>query len=178
MNIILFGFKGCGKSFFGKKLSQELALPFYDLDLLILDLYTEKTGKILSLKHIYREEGEKAFRALEQEALFRLTNVRRSVIALGGGAILDPKNVSFLYDLGELVYLKASPALLRKRLLSQEELPAFLDESDPEGSLELLLQIRLPLYEKIRAHLLDTDRLDEKEIVSRLRFLFLGNPDA
>lgn len=176
-NLILFGFQGCGKTFFGKKLSRELSLPFYDLDALIVDLYTEKTGRLLTLRSLYRQEGEKAFRALEQEALFRLKDTSRSVIALGGGTVLDPKNVALLSSLGTLVYLKASAARLRKQILSGE-LPAFLETKDPEGSLDRILSERLPLYEKIRAHALDTDLLDEAGVLSQLRFLFLEEVDA
>src|SRR5690348_12190587 len=96
MNLLLFGFKASGKTHFGKLLAHEMHRPFIDTDDLIVALYKKKTDKQRNIRQIYQELGEMPFRALEKEALQHLKDVTRSIIALGGGAVLDPKNVEFL----------------------------------------------------------------------------------
>src|SRR5437660_1477503 len=99
MNHILFGFKGVGKTFLGKKMSEELQCPFYDLD----ELIAQRCG--MSPREICQKWGEKKFRFIEKEALIELSSVTGSVIALGGGTVLDPDNVANLRKMGMFYYL-------------------------------------------------------------------------
>ena len=75
--IILIGFMGCGKTYFAQKLSQELQLEFIDLDIEI-----QKTEKI-SIKDIFKVNGEKYFRQIESKTLREVKD--NCVIAAGGG---------------------------------------------------------------------------------------------
>ena len=59
----LIGFMGCGKSSVGRRLSQLLSCPFIDLD----EVIVERAGK--SIPEIFADDGEKAFRQMELEAL-------------------------------------------------------------------------------------------------------------
>ena len=70
MIVALTGFMGCGKSSVGRELSVLLRMPLVDLDKYIVD----KAGK--SIADIFAEQGEKAFRDLESEALAELLRVR------------------------------------------------------------------------------------------------------
>ncbi|MBX7066396.1 MAG: shikimate kinase [Parachlamydiales bacterium] len=176
MNLLLFGFKASGKTHFGKLLSHQMHRPFIDTDDLIIELYKKETDKQRSCRQIHKELGEDAFRQLEKRALHLLKNVQNSIIALGGGAILDPKNVEFLQTIGALVFLKASPEKLKARVL-KDEIPSFLDPKDPEGSFYRMIQEREPIYRAIRARVIDTDALDEAGVLAALSsILFLEEP--
>lgn len=172
MNLLLFGFKASGKTHFGKLLSHKMHRPFIDTDDLIVELYKKDTDKQRNCRQIHKELGEEPFRGLETRALHLLKHVQNSIIALGGGAILNPKNVEFLQTVGALVYLKASPEKLKARIL-KDEIPSFLDPKDPEGSFYRMIQEREPLYRGIRARVIDTDALDEAGVLAALSSILL-----
>ena len=78
---------GCGKSSVGRKLSELLCCRFMDLD----DCIVEKAG--CSIPEIFSQQGEPAFRKLEQEVLKSIVSVDsedKTVLALGGGAVMTP----------------------------------------------------------------------------------------
>ena len=166
MNLILFGFKGSGKTHFGKRIAAELGRQFIDTD----DKMIELDGKKRSAQEIYAERGEQGFRELEKRAVFSLKGVENTVIALGGGAVLDPESVEFLLKLGEMVYLDAPPDTLKKRIF-RDELPAMMKG---EGDFLRIYQERRPLYESIPARRIRTGELDEAGVLAALRsILFL-----
>jgi shikimate kinase len=168
MNIILFGFKKSGKTLFGKQLAAACQRPFVDTDSVVETIFAQETGQLESLYQIIQKIGFNAFRALEKKAVQSLQQVKKSVIAVGGGTVLDPDTINQLEQLGQMVYLKASKENLKKRVLSGE-LPLFLDKTDPEGSFEKMYTQRLPLYEAISAVTLDTEGKSAKEVVLELR---------
>lgn len=172
MNFILFGFKGCGKTHFGKLLAQALRRPFIDTDELVSELHARDTGKRLRAHDIYKKIGEAGFRALEREAILSLENVQDSIIALGGGAVLDPENVEFLQKIGALIYLEAQAETLKTRVM-REEIPAFCEEKDPIASFLQMIHERKPLYESIPARRIHTDLLDEAGVLAALRSILL-----
>ncbi len=142
--------------------------PFVDTDDLLRQLYTEED---LSVRELHQKLGEDAFRALEKQAIEQLTSLSDTIIALGGGAVLDPENVEILQDLGELVYLKADAPLLRRRMLLNG-LPSFLDD---EEDFQEMYQNRLPIYESIPATRIDVEIFDEPAVLAALRnILILG----
>ena len=151
MNLILFGFKGCGKTTLGRRLALRMNRPFIDTD----DLISEQTKLKLSPKEIGEQMGEAAFRKLEKEVIFSLSSIENSIIALGGGAVLDPENVEHLQKIGELIYLKVGEDTLKKRMML-ENIPSFLKNTN----LEVLFQERKPIYESIPARWIDIDGLE------------------
>jgi shikimate kinase len=172
MNLILFGFKASGKTHFGKLLSIQMHRPFIDTDDLILELYLKETGKKKNPREIHAHLGEEKFRALETKALYCLKDVKNSIIALGGGAVLKHENILFLQTIGAMVYLKTSPEKLKSRIF-QKELPSFLDPKDPEGSFYRMIHEREPIYRSIPARSIDTDGLDEAGVLAALRSILL-----
>lgn len=172
MNLILFGFKGCGKTHFGKLLAKQLHRPFIDTDDLLSTLFAKKTGEQHTPRTIHAQIGEAPFRALESEALQDLKDKKGVIIALGGGTVLDATNVALLQGIGCLVYLCASAATLQKRI-ANDNLPAFLDEKDPTASFLTIFQERKSLYESIPAAKVDVDLLDEAGVLAALRSILL-----
>ena len=172
MNLILFGFKASGKTHFGKLLSSKMHRPFIDTDDLVLELYEKDSGKKLSARQIYKKLGKEGFRNLETRALSLLKEVKNSIISLGGGAVLKPENIRILQSVGALVFLQASPEKLKERIF-KEELPSFLDSTDPESSFYEMVQERGPIYQSIPARTIDTDILDEAGVIAALSSILL-----
>ncbi|HSX10925.1 MAG TPA: shikimate kinase [Chlamydiales bacterium] len=172
MNIILFGFKGAGKTHFGRLLALKIHRPFIDTDDLILELYAKEAGQRKKAKQIYAELGKVAFRDLEKRAVQTLKGVENSVIAVGGGTVVDPENVAVLQKVGALVYLKAGSETIKKRIF-KEELPAFFDKNDPEGSFLAMVHEREPIYRSIAARVVDVDLLDEAGVLAALSSILL-----
>lgn len=167
MNFILFGFKSCGKTTLGKKVAEKLKRTFIDSDNTIEEMYAKESGETLSYRAIFQKVGEKRFRELESEALQSLKNVQNCIIAVGGGAILNPSNVIFLTHLGRLIYLKLDKGSLKARLFAEQP-PAYFDPYDPEGSFEKVYEERQVLYEKIPSLQIELSGKDDDWIVSRL----------
>ena len=84
-HLFLYGPPGSGKSTIGRLLAARLDLPFTDLDAVIV----ETDGR--SIPQIFAEEGEPGFRAREKQALVDMGALPRHVVALGGGALLNPE---------------------------------------------------------------------------------------
>src|ERR1017187_5814911 len=101
MNIVLTGFMGTGKTAVGRHLAAELHAQFVDVDSTI----TKKAGR--SIQDIFGHEGETIFRKYETDVIQELSSQDKTVIATGGGALMDPANRENLERNGILVCLKA-----------------------------------------------------------------------
>jgi shikimate kinase len=101
-HILLIGFMGSGKSTVGRLVGGALGLTFLDLDAHVVS----SEGR--SIPEIFAADGEPGFRAAESAALEALTASERSVVACGGGVVLDDANRSLLKRLGTVVYLQVS----------------------------------------------------------------------
>ena len=108
-NIILVGFMGTGKSEVGRCLASTLDMTFVDTDTLI----EQKTGT--KIPELFRDRGEAEFRAIEKEVVCSLSDVKGHVIATGGGAVIDPDNLTLLKSLGPVVHLRANPEVILER---------------------------------------------------------------
>ncbi|HUA15691.1 MAG TPA: shikimate kinase [Verrucomicrobiae bacterium] len=116
--MLLVGFMGAGKTSVGQALGQRLNWLFEDLD----DRVERRTGR--SVAEIFRQFGETEFRRAENEALRELIEELRGglsrVIALGGGAFAQPRNVTLLQAGGvPTVFLDAPVAELWRRCREQ-----------------------------------------------------------
>jgi shikimate kinase len=173
MNLILFGFKSCGKTTLGKMIALRMNRLFLDTDSMLQQLYFEQTGKQIHFREIFKKIGAEAFRALESDVVQQLKSTKNGIIALGGGLILNAQNAAVLAKSGQLVYLKVSEETLKRRIL-RKELPAFLDPSDPEGSFEQFYQERLAKYEAIPALSIDLETKTQDQVVLELSALILS----
>jgi shikimate kinase len=137
-NIILCGFKSCGKTTLGKKLADRLGRHFIDTDQLVSS----------NCQAVYLEEGPEVFRAMEKQVIAALTEFHNCVIATGGGSMLDPDNVVIFKKLGRILYLRIEKDELKRRIFS-DELPAYFNPLEPEESFEQMVQSRLGIFEAI-----------------------------
>jgi shikimate kinase len=107
--IWLVGMMGVGKSAVGRALAYKLDLPFTDSD----GEVERREG--LPIREIFDRSGEARFRALESDVIGELATEAR-VVALGGGAAVQPGAVERLKRSGVLVYLRARPETLLRRI--------------------------------------------------------------
>jgi len=116
-HIWLLGLSGAGKSTVGPLLAQKLSIPFIDTDERIVQ------AAKLSIPQIFAQGGEKEFRQWESQIIAQLVQSPASVIACGGGVILDPQNRISLSQSGLRIYLQAELPTLSQRLASSSERP-------------------------------------------------------
>lgn len=134
--IYLTGFMGSGKSTIGPILANTIGYRFLDVDRAI----EKATGK--SVKQIFHDHGEAHFRALERNLIAELSEQRHLVVSLGGGTMVDPGNFHTITRSGIVVYLKATPEQIFKRLQRKVDRPTLTDVSgDRLGEEELKLRI-------------------------------------
>jgi shikimate kinase len=143
--VYLVGMPGSGKSVVGRELAGRFGVPFVDLDVEI-----ERTNGA-TVTQIFTERGERWFRELEAEALLDASKHDPSVVACGGGVVLEPANRITLRNTGICVFLDVALTELRRRIEPGADRPLIRSE----GDLERLLERREPLYREFAAHVVD-----------------------
>jgi shikimate kinase len=143
--VYLVGMPGSGKSTVGGELAGRLGVPFVDLDTEI----EREQGRTVT--EIFAERGEAGFRALEAQALLKVSTHDPSVVACGGGVVLEPANRITLRNTGTCVFLDVPLQELKGRVPPAEDRPLIRTE----GDLERLLEAREPLYREFAAHVVD-----------------------
>lgn len=127
-NIVLIGMPGCGKSTVGAALAELTGREAVDLDAEIV----KDAGK--SIPAIFKEDGESAFRTLEQKAAARFGAESGKIIICGGGIVKGPENYGHLRQNGRIYQLDRAIEMLPSagRPLSQgADLAAMAAEREP-----------------------------------------------
>ncbi|HET9897193.1 MAG TPA: shikimate kinase [Streptosporangiaceae bacterium] len=161
---ILIGPPGAGKTTIGALLARRLGVTFTDTDAEIEAV----AGKPVS--DIFVEDGEPAFRALEREAVATALATSNGVVAIGGGAVMDPRTQASLKG-HRVVYLETGFAVAAQRVGLGQARPLLL--RNPRATLRALLDQRLPVYTELAWLTVGTgDRAPEQladEIAARIR---------
>src|SRR5260370_11432237 len=145
MVVVLVGFMGAGKTTVGHILAERLGQPFVDSDVLI----EQRLG--LEIRDIFAIEGEPYFRQLEHVTVAELVRGPEAVVALGGGAVEDPRTRAVLHH-APVVYLRVGYDEAMARVKSDEFRP-MLHRPD----LDEVYKRRLPGYEDVSFVTIDTD---------------------
>jgi shikimate kinase len=157
-NIVLIGLMGVGKTTVGQLIARRLGRPFVDTDAVI------EHDAHRPVAQIFAEDGERAFRSLESEAVRHVAALRGQVIAVGGGAVLDAGNVTQLRSTGDLVLLDAEPSTLAERIGDTSTRPLLGGEEDASAQLERLRDARAAAYANAAGHVIDTTDLTPEQI--------------
>lgn len=102
-NIVLIGMPSSGKTTVGEILSEKTELNFIDTDREIEKL------EGMTPKEIFAKKGEEYFRKIENGIIKDIAKCTHSVIATGGGAVLDYKNVKALKQNSKVFFLDRAP---------------------------------------------------------------------
>jgi shikimate kinase len=141
---------------------------FVDTD----DLIESKEGQI---SDIVKSRGWDYFRAMEKRIIEEISKEEDLVIALGGGAVLDPENIVNLKRNGFIIWLKADREVLQKRM--EEDLQTFGSRPTLTGKgtiaeLEEVMTTREPFYERASEIQMDTSTLDIEAVIERVLAIF------
>jgi shikimate kinase len=159
--VLLIGMMGAGKSTTGHLLSRRLGWPYLDSD----DEIHHQTGR--TVPEIWKQDGEAAFRAEESRVLAQATTSDGpAVIAVAGGAVLDPENRARIRGAGLVVWLRADVAVLAARVGSGAGRP--LLEEGPAAAMRRLTEVRAPIYAELADLALDVDRMSPPQVVDRI----------
>lgn len=159
-HLILVGLPGVGKTTVGRAAAKSLGRPFLDFDAEI----ERREG--LPVREIFRELGEDHFRALEHALTTELSRTGGMVLSPGGGWMTQTASVELLRSAGRIIYLRASPEAVAKRLRKVETRP-LLAGRDPLVALRSLYEKRKALYETAD-WVLDTERLSRQQLIAKV----------
>lgn len=151
-HIVLVGPMGSGKSAIGQRLAQRLQRPFVDVDAAI------EAASGHDIPEIFAREGEAGFRVHEALALANALNDDASVIATGGGAVLEASNRAAMRAAGTVVYLQVDPVTQLARLADDANRPLLQVEDRAQRLAQLQAQ-REPLYREVAHIIFDTSTL-------------------
>jgi shikimate kinase len=116
MKIFLIGFMGTGKTYWGRRLSEKLRLPFFDLD----EQMESNEGKPIT--QIFAEQGEEYFRLLEKDTLHIISESHDSfIMATGGGTPCYFNNIEFMKKSGTVLWISTPVDTLFERLLKEKD---------------------------------------------------------
>lgn len=152
---------GSGKSTVGRQLARRLDLPFLDSDHLI----EQRLG--CSIREYFAQEGEDAFRNIEEQVLRELASGPSAVVATGGGAVLREGTRRVLREGGQVIYLRATPEELHRRLRHDRQRP-LLQVADPLAKLRSLHAERDPLYREVAHFHIETGRPSVPTLVNMI----------
>lgn len=159
-NIILIGFMGCGKTSVGKRLATALGCEFLDTD----EWIEEKQKR--SIREIFDTDGEAAFRDMETDCLRDLLKNKKKgfVLSVGGGLPIREENRILLKQLGNVVFLQASPDVIYQRVKNDRTRP-LLQDKNPRGRILDLMSARKKYYEDAADHIIIVDKKTFDEII-------------
>ena len=138
--IYLIGFMGAGKS----AVARTMAKRFGAL-VLEMDAYIEQEAG-MKISEIFATSGEEAFRQMETRLLLYLSGACPLVVSCGGGVAMREENVEIMRKNGLIVYLKASPQTVYKRVKDHHDRP-LLENNMSVSYISELMEKRRPRYE-------------------------------
>lgn len=169
--VVLVGAPGAGKSTIGRRLATAWDVPFCDTDAEIEEL----TGR--TIPDIFATDGERAFRAIEEDVVAAALDSAPGVVSLGGGAVLSDRTRAALAG-HTVVFLDISlrEGLLRTGISGRTAEDAarpdptrpLLAGPDPAGRYRALLEARRPLYREVATLTLRTDRRSPGRVAREL----------
>jgi shikimate kinase len=151
---------GAGKSTVGRLLAGAWDVPLRDTD------EDVERAENRSVSDIFVESGEEYFRAREHEAVLDALATHGGVLALGGGAVLDPGTRAALAD-HLVVFLKVGLADSSKRVGLGQGRPLLL--GNVRSRIKVLLDERLPLYLEVADLVVETDGKDAVQVASEVQ---------
>ena len=155
-HVMLVGMMGAGKTTIGAECARRLARAFVDTD----ELIEATAGRTIA--EIFSAEGEAGFRVMERAVVADVcASPVPLVIAVGGGAMLDPENRRLAGTKATVVWLRAGPRELAQRVAAQAaeaggERP-LLATADPVAMIERLTSLRADAYDAVADVVVDTD---------------------
>jgi len=164
-NIYLIGYRCTGKSTVGRELAGQGHLSFYDTDEMVA------ANQKMSIARIVADHGWDHFRALENQYLRQLSTKGNSVVATGGGIVLQPGNIACMQTSGTTIWLRAEPQIIIARLLRDPATPnsrPALTRQSLEEEVRSTLAVRREHYRRAADLSVRTDTSSPDRIAARI----------
>lgn len=165
--VVLIGPPGSGKTTVGRKLATRLGVAFRDTDADIAD----RAGRPIA--DIFVSDGEPEFRRMERAAVAVALAEHEGVLALGGGAVLDPDSRALLVG-APVVYLAVGLASAAPRVGMDGSRPLLL--GNPRRQWVELMEARRPVYESVATWRVNTDGVTAGAVARQIEALLTAEP--
>lgn len=159
--VYLVGYMGSGKSAIGKRLSNMVDMPFFDMDAEIVN----DTG--MTIPQIFETYGEERFREMETDFLRRFPD-QYCIIATGGGVAMREENRRIMRDTGLVFFLNAPFYEIWRRISTDKNRP--IVQRSTRQELESLYFKRKPHYLKSAHFRVETAGRSIYEIADYIAF--------
>ncbi len=163
--VVLVGTMGAGKTTVGGLLAEAWGVGFRDTDQDVEAM----AGK--SVQDIFVDEGEQEFRAREREAVAAALATHNGVLALGGGAVLDPATRALLTG-HRVVFLRVGISDAAQRVGLGVARPLLL--GNVRGRVKQLIEERTPVYEGLATYVVDTDGLTPAQVAAAVEVVMVS----
>jgi shikimate kinase len=169
MNVILIGYRGCGKTTVGKKLANHMWLDFVDVDEAICQRYDGQ-----AIAAIWEAHGEASFRETEAAVVAELCAKDGLVIALGGGSLMQPAARQAVEQAADTkrIYLSCKAAVLAQRIhgdaTTRANRPSLTDLGGGVDEIEAVLAERDPVYRAVADSVFDVTYTNVNEVLDHL----------
>ena len=162
-NLVLVGMMGSGKSSIGKILSKKLDFEFIDTDNKI-----EKIEK-KTISEIFKKNGEKYFRKIEEIISLKFLKLNNKIIALGGGGYINSNIRKYVQKKCISVWLNWKYETLINRIKNSKKRPLAMKMNNFE--LQKLIIKRSTIY-NLSDYKINCDKLEKKQIVEKIIKLY------
>jgi len=165
MHITLIGYRATGKTTLARLLAERLGVDWVDADVEI----ERVAGK--PIRAIFADDGEPAFRDIEAAVIADLCRRDNLVLAAGGGAPLREESRRAMKAAGKVVWLKASPETIHRRMTGDTTTPdrrPNLTDRGPLEEIEHLLQQRSPVYRDAADVEIDTEGISPEQLIEEI----------
>jgi shikimate kinase len=168
-HVVLIGLPGVGKSTVGRGVAARLKRGFIDLD-----IHIERSfGKTVS--RIFEEDGEAVFRRAEAETSARVAMMAPSVIAPGGGWVLNADATAHLLASGRIIYLRVAPeAAVRRMGRGIRRRPLLVSSGDPYEAMRMIYEARKAAYERCSEMTVETGNIARSNVIAKVVELVLA----
>ncbi|MDJ0686630.1 MAG: helix-turn-helix transcriptional regulator [Alphaproteobacteria bacterium] len=147
--IALVGLRGAGKTTLGRRLAEDLGVPFIELNRLIEQEYGGGVGEIMALN------GQTAFRRYERKMLQRIIDEHtEAVISTAGGIVSESDTYAHLLERCHTIWIQAAPEEHMARVIAQGDLRPMARNKDAMTDLETILDSRAAEYGRAQQRLM------------------------
>jgi shikimate kinase len=167
MSLVLIGYRGSGKTTIGRGLAIRLRRPFIDAD----EVIVARASK--SIREIFEQDGEHAFRQHETKVLADSISRLDHVLSFGGGIVESEENRRLLRSSAHaIVYLRCDAEELLRRIerdaLSGQMRPPLTPLGGGIEEIRSVLARREPIYRSLMTAELDVTHLTPEQAVDHI----------
>jgi shikimate kinase len=167
-SLVLVGMMGTGKSTIGKEVAKKLKIEFVDTDKLIEDEAN------LTIAEIFKKNGEKYFRELEEKIFLKIKNDKEKIISVGGGAFINDAIRKKILKEYLSIWLNMNEDLIISRIQRNAKKRPMVDQNNIEKSIKNLKKTRDPIY-KLANYEINCNLISKNKIIEKVKNFYEKN---